>query len=184
MKEHEPATEEENPEKQTIDQLRLEMKDIRRMFRGIRKQSDMRLLGLPFYDIALGPNFHKGELKGHAKGFIAVGNVATGIIAVGGLARGVVAIGGMALGLFAMGGCALGALAIGGGAAGLFAAGGGAVGVIAVGGGAFGYYAFGAGAYGKYVINVVNQSPEAIEFIKDWVPGFLLPEGFGIAPKK
>ena len=92
-----------------------------------------------------------GELRGHAKGIIAIGDIATGGIALGGMARGVVAVGGMALGLFsigggavglitATGGAALGGMASGGGAAGVLAAGGGAVGVVAQGGGAFGMF--------------------------------------------
>jgi hypothetical protein len=109
-------------------------------------------------DVALGPK--DGDLRGHAKGIIAVGDIATGGIAIGGMARGVMAVGGVAVGLFAVGGAALGlfcatggmavgGLAAGGGAAGYFASGGGAVGVVAQGGGAFGVYTRDGRSFGR-----------------------------------
>jgi hypothetical protein len=116
---------------------------------GRRYRSKATLFGWPVIDVALGPK--DGEMRGHAKGIIAVGDIATGGIALGGMARGVVAVGGMAVGMFALGGMsvglisatggmAVGGLAAGGGAAGYFAAGGGAVGIVAQGGGALGVY--------------------------------------------
>jgi hypothetical protein len=116
---------------------------------GKRYRSTATLFGWPVIDIALGPK--DGQMRGHAKGIIAIGDIATGAIALGGIARGVVALGGMALGLFSLGGlsvgliCATGGLAVGGlasggGAVGYFAAGGGAAGVVAQGGGAIGVY--------------------------------------------
>jgi hypothetical protein len=116
---------------------------------GKRYQSKAMLFGWPVISIAMGPK--DGELRGHAKGIIAIGDIATGGIAIGGIARGIVALGGVALGLFslgglsvglisAVGGLAVGGLASGGGAVGLFAAGGGAVGIVAQGGGALGLF--------------------------------------------
>ena len=64
---------------------------------GVRKRSSKVICGLPLYDIALGPDLQKGEVRGHARGIIAIGDVATGWLAVGGAARGIVAIGGAAL---------------------------------------------------------------------------------------
>jgi hypothetical protein len=125
---------------------------------GKRYRSKATLFGWPVIDVAVGPK--EGELRGHAKGIVALGDIATGGIAVGGLARGVVAVGGMAVGLFAVGGGALGLLcatggaaiggmASGGGAAGYLASGGGAAGVMAQGGGAFGVYTRDARTFGR-----------------------------------
>ena len=80
--------------------------------RGIRKRSAHYLWGLPLYDIAVGPDPERGEVRGHARGVLAIGDIATGILALGGLARGVVAVGGVALGIFCFGGCSLGILLV------------------------------------------------------------------------
>jgi hypothetical protein len=140
--------------------------------RGVRKRSANSLWGLPWYDIALGPDTDKNEVRGHARGIIAIGDIATGIFAVGGVARGFFAFGGLAWGAITFGGCSIGLLvAIGGLAVGLLALGGAAIGMVAVGGGAFGYYACGGGAFGKYVISGMQQDPEAIRFFGQWIPG-------------
>ena len=128
---------------------------------GTRKRSQWEIAAMPFYDIALGPDFAKGEMRGHARGFIAIGDIATGVIAIGGLARGGVAIGGLALGLVSLGGFSIGALAAAGGLAiGSIALGGGALGGIAIGGGAVGYYACGGGALGEHVVSATRNDPE------------------------
>lgn len=108
------------------------------MMRGVRKRSSITIMGLPLYHIAMGPDIEAGQMRGHAKGIIAIGDIATGWLAIGGLARGVIAIGGCALGVVALGGAAVGGLAIGGGALGIVALGGGAIGYLACGGWAFG----------------------------------------------
>lgn len=150
-------------------------------YRGIRKRSNRIYWGLPLYDIAMGPDPEKGEMRGHAKGIIAIGDIATGVLALGGIARGVIALGGLAAGLLlGIGGLSTGLLAFGGMAIGGIAIGGGAVGVIAIGGGAFGYYAVGGGAAGEHVISGMAQDPEAVRFFSDWLPGFrslLCPKG-------
>ena len=149
---------------------------------NVRKRSTKYILGLPLYDIALGPDPERGEVRGHARGFIAIGDIATGVFALGGIARGVVACGGLALGaislggfsiglLVAIGGLGLGALALGGFAVGLIALGGGVIGGVAVGGAAFGYYACGGAAFGEYVICGWEQDAEAVRFFKQWIPG-------------
>ena len=137
--------------------------------KAIRKQSEYVFLGLPLYSIARGPDLMKGEMRGHAKGVLAIGDMATGIIAIGGFAMGGIAIGGVALGLVTLGGLSLGLLlAIGGAAIGLIANGGAALGVVAIGGAAAGYYAAGGAAYGAYVLDAMHRSPEAIEFFSQW----------------
>src|SRR4029450_58156 len=78
--------------------------------RGIRKRADWGIGDIPFYDIAFGADAERGELRGHARGIIAIGDFATGFLALGGLSRGVVAFGGLAAGLFSFGGLSVGLL--------------------------------------------------------------------------
>ncbi len=135
--------------------------------RGIRFRSSFTFADLPLVAVAAGPDLERGELRGHAKGIIAVGDIATGVIAMGGLARGVVAIGGLAIGGVSLGGLSLGVVAaVGGLAIGSVAFGGGAIGGVAIGGGAAGYYACGGGAAGTYVVSPSMRDPEAQDFFR------------------
>lgn len=136
--------------------------------RGIRKRASWGIGNLPFYEIAVGPDLARGEWRGHAKGVIAIGDMATGFLAIGGLARGVVALGGLAVGAISLGGLSIGVLAaVGGLAIGGLALGGGAVGGVAVGGGAAGYYyACGGGAVGQHVIDARQRDPVAEDFFR------------------
>jgi hypothetical protein len=150
--------------------------------RGVRKRSEVHIGDMPLWDIAIGPDLEKNEVRGHARGFIAIGDIATGVIAMGGVARGFIAMGGVAIGGISLGGCAIGVLAgiggvgigglaLGGLAIGLVAIGGGAIGTVAIGGGAAGYYALGGGAFGRYTISAIQQDPEAIELFGRFIPG-------------
>jgi hypothetical protein len=146
---------------------------------GKRYRSKATLFGLPVIDVAVGPK--NGELRGKAKGIIAVGDIATGVLAIGGMARGLVAIGGLAVGLFAIGGLAVGLVTAAGGlAVGGMAVGGGAVGLLASGGGAAGIFAQGGGAIGSFVRDArygVRPPPTSIDpfafvnwFFGPWPP--------------
>ena len=116
---------------------------------GKRYRSKAALFGWPVIDIAIGPA--NGEIRGKAKGIIAIGDLAIGGVAMGGLSCGIVALGGMSIGLFALGGLAVGLLtALGGMAIGALAVGGGAIGILATGGGAVGVYAQGGGVTGMF----------------------------------
>ena len=172
MNSNQPAV--KDPETMTRDELVAEVKMSRKRmpiaFRGIRKQSKATLFGLPLVSIASGPDFEKGEWKGHAKGIIAIGDFATGVIAIGGIARGIFAFGGLALGLVSIGGLVIGGLALGGCAVGAVAVGGVALGAVAVGGLAIGHYALGGDAFGTHVINAINRSPEAVQFFERFLP--------------
>lgn len=121
-----------------LKQIEDNLQRMNKVMKGIRKRSSIMMMGLPLYDIALGPDIDKGEIRGHAKGILAIGDIATGGVAIGGFARGIIAAGGFAMGGIAFGGAALGGIAIGGAA----------LGVIAIGGAAAGYYATGGAAYG------------------------------------
>ena len=138
------------------------------VYRGIRKRADGGIGDLPWYDIAIGPDLERGELRGHARGVVAIGDFATGVLAIGGLARGVAAFGGLAAGVVSFGGLSLGLLgAVGGLAIGAFALGGGAVGGVAVGGGAAGYMACGGAAVGVHATSAVFRDPVAEAFFAD-----------------
>lgn len=102
---------------------------------GVRFRSGQTILGLPLVCIASGPVAN--EKFGHARGFVAIGDVATGVIAIGGFARGIIAIGGGAIGACALGGITLGGVAVGGISIGLIAIGGVALGLYAWGGSVF-----------------------------------------------
>jgi hypothetical protein len=130
--------------------------------RGKRYQSKAKIFGVPVVSIALGP--HGREMRGHARGLIAIGDIATGGIALGGIARGVVALGGMAIGICSFGGMSIGLLGAFGGLAisGGIAIGGLAIGTIAIGGGAVGLLAQGGGAFGMYTRSGRGASPESI----------------------
>ncbi len=131
---------------QRVHQLESELASMRRAQpRGIRKRADWEILGLPAYDIALGPDPARGEMRGHARGFVATGDMATGVLALGGLSLGL---------LLAVGGCDIGNVALGGGA----------LGRVAIGGDAVGVYAMGGGAAGLHVLSPARQDPEAIAF--------------------
>jgi hypothetical protein len=136
--------------------------------RSIRYRSTASLGGIPLLSVALGPDLEKGEWRGHARGVIAIGDIASGGIAIGGLAIGGISLGGVSIGLASLGGLALGVLlAAGGGAVGGVALGGAAVGGIALGGGAAGEYACGGGAYGTHVVDARRRDPEAVRFFEE-----------------
>ncbi len=127
---------------------------------GKRYRSKATLFGLPVIDIAVGPK--NGQMRGKAKGIIAVGNMAAGGIAVGGMSCGVVAVGGLSVGLFTFGGLSIGLLAaLGGLAVGAMAAGGGAIGILANGGGAIGLLAQAGGALGTFTRDGRGYRPPA-----------------------
>ena len=167
-------TKETDDLEQRIDELEKTVSRLRhgRRHHSLRLQSKTKILGLPLYDIANGPDFERGELRGHARGIIAIGDVATGVLAIGGLARGLLAVGGLAFGGVTLGGCSFGLLfAMGGVAVGGIAFGGCAIGLVAIGGCAIGVVAIGATAVGKYVVNAQQQDPEIIRVLGQWTPG-------------
>ena len=57
-------------------------------FKARRKQSECVFLRVPLYSIAFGSDFSKGEVRWHAKGIFAFGDVATGVFAFGDVAMG------------------------------------------------------------------------------------------------
>jgi hypothetical protein len=141
------------------------------LVKGIRRESPRKFFGLPLWAIAIGADWERGEIRGHARAIFAFGDIATGWFAFGGLARGFIAFGGLAIGLFAFGGFAIGILvAVGGGAIGGLAIGGAAVGGIAIGGGACGFYALSGGAIGVHTVSAAHQDPAALDFFRQHFP--------------
>ncbi len=137
-----------------------------------RYESKTRVFGMPLVAIASGVG--EDGKPAHAKGFFALGDIATGVFAFGGLARGVVAFGGAAFGGVTFGGLSIGTFAafgggavallgsaVGGFAAGIVAAGGGAVGLVAQGGFAIGWLARGASAKGVHAWSGRGAAPDA-----------------------
>jgi hypothetical protein len=153
--------------------------------RGVRYRSAAGLGDVPFLAIAVGPDPEKGEVRGHAKGIIAIGDIATGVVALGGLARGLVAIGGLAVGGLTIGGLSIGLLAAAGGLAiGSLAVGGAAVGGVAVGGGAAGYYASGGGAIGKHTCGPLRRDPAAEAFFRRYGLETVCTGRAGVGPRR
>lgn len=109
-------------------------------------RSKREIHGLPLVHIHFGD---RGIC--HAKGIVAIGNVATGVVALGTVAVGVISLGAVSAGLLALGAVALGTVTLGGLAVGLLALGGLAVGYLAIGGCAIGIYTVGAAAIGARV---------------------------------
>ena len=168
-----------------VDKLEKDLAALKgRGFRSVRRRADWGIGNLPMWEIAVGPDPEKGEIRGHAKAVLAVGDIATGVVALGGWARGFVAFGGLATGLISLGGLSIGALvAVGGMAIGSAALGGAAVGVVAVGGGAVGEYACGGGAAGTHVISATRQDPEAEAFFREnGLGGICPPQSRGRLP--
>jgi hypothetical protein len=136
--------------------------------RCVRRRSAFEIANLPLYDIALGPDPSRREMRGHARGIIAIGDIATGVVAIGGFARGLVAAGGLALGAITFGGGSIGlAVAFGGAAVGSIAFGGAAAGGVAIGGAAAGYYACGGAAAGEHTVDARHRDPEAVRFFRE-----------------
>lgn len=91
------------------------------------------------------------NLRGKAKGVVAVGLIAKGFVSVGLLSVGLLSVGVLALGLIAIGGAlAVGGFASAAVAAGIVACGGVAAGVFSFGGASFGWLSFGGASIGKY----------------------------------
>jgi hypothetical protein len=161
------------PTQADLEKRLRDLEDEVRVLRGrrpgrVRYRSALAIGDIPLVSVALGPDLEKGEWRGHARGVVAIGDIATGVVAIGGLATGGVCIGGLCLGLASFGGLALGLLlAVGGLAVGGAAVGGGAAGGVAVGGGALGEYACGGAAFGTYVVSATRGDAEAEAFFRE-----------------
>lgn len=156
-----------------------------------RYTSSATVWGMPFLSFATGPRPEAGERFGHARGFVAIGDVATGVIALGGRATGVFSAGGFSVGVFSLGGCSIGGLLSAGGCAvaipgvasgglgvGGVATGGMGIGVVAQGGMAIGVFAKGGAAIAPYAISGGRADPQAVavfDAMSFLVPGFASP---------
>src|SRR6516164_5317416 len=100
----------------------------------------------PLISIAVGADWSRAERNGHARGIIAIGDIATGVIAIGGIARGLFSLGGIAIGIIALGGISLG--------------------VFTVAGLALGAFGFGGVAIGQFLLSPVHRDARAVEFFQ------------------
>jgi len=100
---------------------------------GIRLTSPIKIMGMPLWSIAIGPSYELGEMRGHAHGIFALGEMATGVVAVGAIAVGGITLAPVSVGLVAIGGFAMGGVAVGGVALGLLSYGAVALGLITYG---------------------------------------------------
>jgi hypothetical protein len=99
-------------------------------------KSPVSVFGLPLVHVAIGPSEGSPGVRGVAKGWIAIGDIAFGVLfALGGLAVGGLSVGGLSIGVLALGGLSIGIWSVGGLALGIFALGGGAIAVWAANGG-------------------------------------------------
>ena len=99
-------------------------------------KSSTSIFGLPLVHVAIGPSEGSSGVRGIAKGWIAIGDIAFGVVfALGGLAVGGVSVGGLSVGVMALAGLSVGVWSVGGLALGAFALGGGAIAVWAANGG-------------------------------------------------
>ncbi len=124
------------------------------MARTVRYRSKIGVAGWPLLVISQGPDDSAQEVRGHARGIIAIGDIATGVIAIGGLARGFIAVGGLAIGVVTVAGVGLGAFVIAGVA----------IAQTAFGGVAIGQYAKGGVAVGSSVISAQHTDEPAISW--------------------
>lgn len=121
------------------------------------------------------------NLKGAAKGVVAIGLAAKGIVAIGLASVGVVSLGLAALGVLAIGGLfGLGVLSLASFAAGVFALGGISAGLFSFGGLSAGWLSLGGLSAGKYAIGgyatgeiAVGGSAQGIIAVGDKVSGEL-----------
>lgn len=126
------------------------------MPQNVRYTSKARILGWPLVAMSQGPDLATNEVRGHARGIIAIGDIATGFIAIGGMARGVIAVGGIAVGLVTVAGVGLGGFVIAGVA----------LAQTAFGGVAVGQYAKGGVAVGAHVISAKHVDGTAAEWFE------------------
>jgi hypothetical protein len=134
------------PLRRALSQLRLVLRGETVEYRSMRE-----LLGLPLVHIVAGRR-PPGTPRRHAKGWLAVGDVATGVLAFGSRAYGGVAFGGIAFGAFSWGGIGAGIVTWSGIAGGVIALGGLSLGWLSVGGLAVGHTAIGGIAYGQFAV--------------------------------
>ncbi len=138
--------------------------------RGMGREyiSERKLLGLPLVHINMGPRY-PGQPVRHAKGWLAVGEVAVGVVAFGSFAVGLMAWGGIALGAVVWAGLGIGIVSFAGMSVGVLATGGAAVGIGAVGGLAIGIYAHGGQGIGPHSGSDGEVDPQAADFLGKWM---------------
>jgi transcriptional regulator with XRE-family HTH domain len=108
-------------------------------------KSKRTVKGLPLVHINVGYGMY------HARGILAIGNIATGLVAIGAISAGLISLGAVSVGLLALAALSVGILSLGAVAVGGFAVGGIAVGYLALGGLAVGTYSIGGCALAEKI---------------------------------
>jgi hypothetical protein len=70
----------------------------------MRYRSKAQMFGLPLLCVAVGPDMATQEMRGLARGIVAIGDIAIGYQALGGLAIGYYSTGGLSIGVHPQGG--------------------------------------------------------------------------------
>ena len=136
--------------------------------------SERRLLGLPLIHIHVGPRVPGQPLR-RARGWLAIGEIATGVVAIGPFAAGVVSLGAFALGGLALAGVALGGVTFGGVSVGILATGGMAAGIGVFGGMGAGIFGRAGLGLGPHVLSDGRLDGAARHFLGRWMPWSLWP---------
>ena len=127
---------------------------------GQRRTSERVIWGLPLYDIVI-QSGSTPESR-HARGWIAVGPMATGVIAMGAIAKGGISIGAISFGGLSLGATSIGFLSLGPLAIGAITTGGLALGAFAQGPVTIGFAAQGNVAIGLLTRARIAISPPEI----------------------
>ena len=132
-------------------------------------KSRATFLGLPLVHVNIGHRI-PGEPLRRAKGWIAIGEVATGFFAFGAFAAGVIAWGGLAFGGLVWAGLGMGLVTFAGASIGVLATGGVAIGIGALGGLGIGMYVHAAKAIGMYTSTDGATNEAVLAFFQQWMP--------------
>jgi hypothetical protein len=137
---------------------------------GREYRSKASFLGLPLVHINSGTRV-PGQPMRRARGWIAIGEIATGVIAMGAVATGFVAFGAVAFGALTWAGIGLGLVNFAGLAIGGLSTGGIAIGVGALGGIGIGMFVHAKRAFGLHTSIEGEEVSGVIQaFFDNWMP--------------
>ena len=137
---------------------------------GREYRSKASFLGLPLVHINSGPRV-PGQPMRRARGWIAIGEIATGVVAIGAISAGFVAFGAVAFGVVTWAALGLGLVNFAGLAIGGLSTGGVAIGVGALGGVGIGVFVHAKRAFGLHTSIEGEEVPDVVQaFFSQWMP--------------